>query len=74
VKIKYISPQQAGELTSLSFRQIARLELAGKFPRRVKLSDRRFGYVESEVGAWNEARLAERDKPPRGGDPTGIAA
>ena len=59
-EIVLISPQQAAELTSLSVRQIGRLEEKGWFPRRAPLTKRRFGYAKHEVIAWNEARLAER--------------
>ena len=41
---------------------IQRLEDAGKFPKRVRLGQGRVGWVEEEVKAWLEARIAERDK------------
>jgi prophage regulatory protein len=37
-----------------------RLEKAGKFPKRVKLGENSVAYVESEILAWLEARIAER--------------
>ena len=40
---------------------IWRLEKAGRFPRRVKLGVNSVAWVESEVTAWCEARIAERD-------------
>ena len=39
---------------------IWRLEKAGKFPRRVRLGANRVGWVESEVEAWLNSKLAER--------------
>jgi prophage regulatory protein len=33
----------------------------GKFPPPVKLSDRRKGWLESEILAWQQARISERD-------------
>jgi prophage regulatory protein len=40
---------------------IWRLEGAGRFPRRVKLSVNSVAWVEAEITAWCEARIAERD-------------
>ena len=34
---------------------------AGTFPRQVKLGDRAVGWIETEIQAWQEARIAERD-------------
>ena len=34
---------------------------AGEFPKPVRLSKRRVGWVEAEVEAWIQARLAARD-------------
>ena len=44
---------------------VDRLEKAGKFPKRVKLSEGRYaaaGWLESEIDAWIAERVAERDK------------
>lgn len=46
---------------SLSKSQLARLEKADRFPRRVRLSGHRYGYVATEIDAWIKARIAERD-------------
>lgn len=40
---------------------IARLEAAGLFPKRVRLSVGRVGWVEEEVDNWIRERIAERD-------------
>ena len=42
--------------TGLSRVTIWRLEKAGKFPRRVNLTDSRVGWVEAEIDEWIEAR------------------
>ena len=47
----------------LSNSQRRRLEKAGRFPVRVRISAKTFGYVEAELGAFLEARIAERDGP-----------
>jgi len=46
------------ELTGLSLSSLYRLERAGQFPRRVRLSERLVGYIEGEVSAW----IAERQR------------
>jgi prophage regulatory protein len=38
-----------------------RLEKAGKFPKRVPISAGRYGYLESEIDAYIEKKIAERD-------------
>ena len=44
-----------------SFAHIARLEAAGKFPRRVKLGACRVAWMLDEVTQWIEERIAQRD-------------
>lgn len=44
-----------------SARHRRRLIEAGKFPRPVRLSARRFAWVESEVETFVSQRVAERD-------------
>ncbi len=45
--------------TSLSRSQIYRLVSAGTFPTSIALGARR-AWLESEIAAWQEARIAER--------------
>lgn len=42
---------------------IARLEAAGKFPKRVQIGPGRVGWVEQEVEDWLLALVARRDAP-----------
>lgn len=44
-----------------SFQHIARLEKAGKFPRRVQLGACRVAWRYTEVRAWVAERVALRD-------------
>lgn len=48
----YISIDQAVTFSGLSKSTIRRLEIAGAFPRRKKLSARRRGYLRSELEEW----------------------
>ena len=40
---------------------IARLEAAGQFPKRIRLGQNRVAWLQSEVEAWIEERLAARE-------------
>ena len=40
------------------FREIAR----GRFPRPIRVGERRVAWVDDEIGAWEEACVAERDQ------------
>ena len=42
---------------------IARLEAQGLFPKRVRLSVGRVGWVDEEIEDWIRKRIAERDTP-----------
>ena len=64
--LRLLSKKQVKDLVLYSYAQIDRLEKAGQFPKRVRLSSYRtgrVGYLESEILAWIEARLATRSAP-----------
>ena len=50
--MRILSKPQLKELVLYSPQQIARLEKAGKFPKRVQLGPDRVGWVEDEVMDW----------------------
>jgi prophage regulatory protein len=47
-----------------SFQHIARLELAGHFPKRIQLGQCRVAWIANEVQAWVDERVANRDLTP----------
>jgi prophage regulatory protein len=47
--------------TGLSAATIRRLEMAGKFPKRLLLSAQAVGWDERELAAWIDERAASRD-------------
>jgi len=47
-------------VTGLSDSTIARMEKAGEFPERIPLGGNSVGWLESEVLAWLEMRMAQR--------------
>jgi prophage regulatory protein len=61
IVMRILSKRQLKELVLYSPQHIARLEKAGKFPKRVKLGPNRVGWVESEVLDWLQERLEVRE-------------
>jgi prophage regulatory protein len=61
--MRIISPAELGHLKGVRFCNPYRIELeaAGKFPKRVKVGARRYGYIEAEIDRWIEERAAKRD-------------
>ncbi|MBN9051542.1 MAG: AlpA family phage regulatory protein [Rhizobiales bacterium] len=43
--------------------QIEKLIAEARFPRPVKLSARRIGWIEAELIEWQQQRIANRDQP-----------
>ncbi|HVX56368.1 MAG TPA: AlpA family phage regulatory protein [Candidatus Saccharimonadales bacterium] len=50
------------QYSGLGRTQTDKLIAEGRFPRPVKLSARRIGWLEQELIAWQQDRLAERDR------------
>jgi prophage regulatory protein len=61
IVMRIVSKRQLKEMVLYSPQHIARLEKAGKFPKRVQLGPNRVGWVEEEVLDWLQARLNCRD-------------
>jgi prophage regulatory protein len=58
-----ISKRQLKELVLYSPQHVARLEAAGRFPKRVQLGQSRVGWIEQEVLDWLQKRIDARDMP-----------
>ncbi|MEM9781027.1 MAG: AlpA family phage regulatory protein [Pseudomonadota bacterium] len=63
--MRLLSKRQVKEMVLYSPQHIARLEKAGKFPKRVQIGPNRVGYLESEVLDWLRDRLERREEPQR---------
>ena len=61
IVMRIVSKRQLKDMVLYSPQHIARLEKAGKFPKRVQLGPNRVGWVEDEVLDWLQARLNCRD-------------
>jgi prophage regulatory protein len=60
--MRMLSKRQLRELVLYCPQHVARLEKAGKFPRRVQLGQSRVGWVEQEVLDWLQERIRRRDE------------
>ena len=67
--VRVVRLPQVCELTGLSRSMIYQLEANERFPRRVKLSERAVGWVESEVQKWISDRMNERPKDKKSREP-----
>jgi prophage regulatory protein len=59
--MRLLSKKALREKVLYSPAHIARLEAAGKFPKRVQVGPGRVGWVDEEVEDWLKQRIAERD-------------
>jgi prophage regulatory protein len=64
---RFIRENECRQRTGLSRAQRWRLEREGRFPTKIQLSDRAFGWLESEIEAWIAARVRERRPVAAGG-------
>jgi prophage regulatory protein len=64
---KILRLPQVEEVTGDSRSTIYKRISEGEFPKPVKLGAKSVGWVEEEVAAYNEARIAARDAASRNG-------
>ncbi len=62
--MRLLSKRQLKELVLYSPQHVARLEAAGRFPKRVKLGQCRVGLIEQEVLDWLQKRIQRRENTP----------
>jgi len=66
--MKFLRIRQVMQLTGLSRMTIYRLELAGRFPKRRRLSENSVAWLESDIEAWADslptADLRAAGRPP----------
>ena len=58
--MRILNKRELKEMVLYSPQHIARLEKAGKFPKRVLLGPNRVGWVEAEVKDWLQRRMDDR--------------
>jgi prophage regulatory protein len=54
---RFLRLPQVEDRTGLKHSQIHTLEVSGRFPKRVKISERASGWLEHEIDAWIEQRV-----------------
>ena len=64
--MRILSKRQLKELVLYSPQHTARLEAAGKFPKRVQLGQCRVGWIEQEVLDCLQERIDRRDQSTNG--------
>jgi prophage regulatory protein len=57
---KFILLPKVQEIVPYSASHIWRLERTGQFPQRVRLGQNRVAWLESEVDAWVDSKIAAR--------------
>lgn len=60
-KDRILRPKQTKEIVQLSMPTMYRKAKEGTFPKPIKLSEHASGWLESEIYAWLDERIAERD-------------
>lgn len=59
---RFLSINDVCKLTSLSRTSIHNHRQSGSFPNPVRLGTKRIAFLASEIDAWIEARIADRNK------------
>ena len=54
--MRILKTNEVVKIIGLSKVTIWRMERSGTFPKRINLSDRRVGWIESEIFEWLESR------------------
>lgn len=61
-----LNRKQVAARTALSISTLRRLEEAGDFPCRVRITDSRVAWISDEIDQWIESRARQRDLIPAG--------
>ncbi len=57
--MKFLRPREAAKRVGFHHKHLPRIP---DFPKKIVLGPRSVGYLESEIEAWMQARVAERDQ------------
>jgi prophage regulatory protein len=60
--LRILRSHEVDRLTGTHPSQRDRLEAAGQFPLRVKITSKSVGWIEGEIVAWIQGRMAMRDE------------
>ncbi len=59
--MNFLSKREAARRVGFHPVHLMRLAKAGKFPIPVRIGEMKVAFIEDEVTAWQEAKIAERD-------------
>jgi prophage regulatory protein len=57
--MKFLNKRELRQKTTISIQHITRLEKAGKFPKRIQLTQNRVAWLETEVEEWMQNRITD---------------
>jgi prophage regulatory protein len=60
ISMRFLTKKQVKEMVTLSYAHTARLEKAGLFPKRIRISQVRVAYDEEAIIAWMQQRMDQR--------------
>lgn len=55
--MRFLRLPEVQDRTGLKHTRIHKLETEGRFPKRIKISDRATGWIESEIDEWLQKRV-----------------
>lgn len=55
--MRFLRLPEVQQRTGIKHTRIHKLETEGRFPKRIKISDRASGWLESEIDEWMAKRL-----------------
>jgi len=58
---RIVSKKELRQMVPFTPQHILRLEKQGRFPKRIRLGERRVGWRLTDIEAWLDARAAESD-------------
>ncbi len=62
---RIITKRELRQIVPYTPQHILRLEKQGKFPKRIRLGERRVGWLLSDVERWIDLRVAMSEATPR---------
>ena len=62
VMSRILKVKQVAEEINVSVPQVYKLVSLGRFPKPIKLGERGSGWLTSEIDAWLQSRVDERDE------------
>lgn len=68
ILVRILCKKELRSYVPYTSQHIARLENAGKFPKRLQLGPNRVGWLESEIIEWIESLKAQRNGIGEAGD------